>query len=80
MKHFVYILQCKDSTLYTGYTIDLKRRLHEHNHMKRGARYTKMRRPVKLIYSEEFKKIGTALKRELEIKSLSRKNKLDLVK
>ncbi len=80
MSHFVYILKCADKTLYIGYTKNLERRLLEHNTSKKGARYTKARRPVKLIYSEKFKKVGDALRREIEIKSWRREEKLKLVR
>jgi putative endonuclease len=79
MSHYIYILKCKDKTLYTGYTNNLQRRLSEHNDSKKGARYTKMRRPVKLVYSEKFRTLSKALRREHEIKSFPRKKKLNLV-
>ena len=78
MKHFVYIVKCSDGTLYTGYTVDVKRRLWEHNNSKRGAKYTKVRRPVKLYFFEEFDSKSLAMKREYEIKQLSRSQKLNL--
>ncbi len=78
MRYYVYILQCADQTLYTGYTNDLKRRIKEHNESDLGARYTKGRRPVKLIYFEGFQTPGEAMRRELEIKSWPRKKKLAL--
>ena len=78
MKFIVYILECVDQSLYTGCTNNLKRRLTEHNNSKRGAHYTKIRRPVKLVYSEIFKTLAKARKREQEIKSLSREQKLTL--
>jgi ribonuclease HI len=78
---FVYIVKCADKTFYTGITIDLKRRLSEHNtDDKKGARYTKTRRPVKLVYSEKASSMGEALKRELAIKSLGRAAKMKLIK
>ena len=80
MKYFVYILECKDKTLYTGYTNDLKKRVQAHNILKTGARYTKARRPVQLVYREIFKTKSEALKREIAIKKLSRKEKLKLIK
>jgi len=76
--HFVYILECADGTLYTGYTTDLMKRVKEHNDSKRGARYTSGRRPVTLKYSEKFKTVGDALKREAEIKKFSRVKKFNL--
>ncbi len=78
-KHYTYILECKDQTLYTGYTTDLERRLKVHNDGK-GAKYTKIRRPVKLVYNEEFENKSEALKREYALKQLSRKQKLLLIK
>lgn len=79
MKYFVYILECADHTLYVGSTNDLKKRLHAHNELKSGARYTKSRRPVTLKYSETFRSRGKALTREGEIKKLTRERKLDLI-
>ena len=78
-KHYTYILECRDQTLYTGYTTDLERRLKVHNDGK-GAKYTKIRRPVKLVYHEEFDNKSEALKREYALKQLSRKQKLLLIK
>ncbi|MBF9297405.1 MULTISPECIES: GIY-YIG nuclease family protein [Mammaliicoccus] len=77
--HYTYILECKDQTLYTGYTTDLDRRLKVHNEGK-GAKYTKVRRPVKLVYHETFDNKSEALKREYALKQLSRKQKLALIK
>jgi len=79
MLHFVYIAECSDGTLYAGYTVDLARRMDEHNTSKKGARYTKNRRPVVLKYSESFKEKGEALKREYEIKSMPREKKFELI-
>ncbi|MFC1681775.1 GIY-YIG nuclease family protein [Pseudomonadota bacterium] len=75
---FVYILQCADGTFYTGITNNLKRRLEQHN-AGTASRYTRSRLPVTLVYSEEPVTKGEALKRELSIKSLSRKAKGVLV-
>ncbi len=80
MMYFVYILQCADHTLYVGITTDLERRIEEHNHDKKGARYTRGRRPVRVVYTEECDTKSLALKRELEIKSWPRERKLELVK
>lgn len=77
--HYVYIVKCADGTYYTGYTNDLKRRIEQHNQGE-GAKYTKGRRPVKLVYSKEFDSKSKAMKREYEIKQLKRKNKLKLIK
>lgn len=77
--NYTYILKCKDNTLYTGYTNDLKKRLEVHNTGK-GAKYTKSRRPCKLVYYEEYKDKKDAMKREYEIKQLKRSDKLLLIK
>ena len=74
----VYILRCADGTLYTGITNDLKRRMAEHE-AGRGARYTQGRGPLQLVYQETCQGRGLASKREVEIKSLTRKAKLLLV-
>jgi putative endonuclease len=79
MGFFVYLLECRDKSLYCGYTIDVKARVAAHNKGK-AAKYTRPRRPVKLVYLEEKKTKGEALKREAEIKSFSRSQKLELVK
>ncbi len=80
MSYSVYILKCADKTLYTGFTKNIAERLYNHNHTKAGAKYTRARRPVKLVYSETFKTVGLALKREAEIKRLTRSEKLQLLK
>ena len=69
------MVQCSDDTLYTGWTNDLKKRLEKHNAGK-GARYTRGRLPVKLVYYEVFATKSEAMKREAQIKKLSRKQKL----
>ncbi len=74
----VYILQCADGTLYTGWTTDLERRLQAHN-SGRGARYTRGRRPVRLAYREEQSDRSAAQKREAAIRRLSRADKLKLI-
>lgn len=78
--YFVYILKCNDGTLYTGITSDLDRRIKEHNSSKLGAKYTKVRRPVKLVYSKEFFDRSTAMIEEARIKKLSRSDKLDFIR
>jgi len=78
--HFVYILECADGTLYVGSTNDLEKRLKQHNGAKAGAHYTKIRRPVVLKYFERFRTFAKARAREAEIKQLTRKEKLDLIK
>lgn len=77
--NYTYILKCKDDSLYTGWTNDLKKRITSHNAGK-GAKYTKARRPVELVYYEEFQTREEAMKREYAIKQLSRKEKETLIK
>ena len=77
---FVYSLKCADGTFYTGVTTDLERRLKEHNHSALGAKYTKARRPVSIIFSEVYTNRGTAQIREAAIKKLTREEKLLLFK
>jgi len=76
---WTYIVECSDKTLYTGISTDVNRRVLEHNTSKKGAKYTKTRRPVKLKYKEEFNNRSDALKRECEIKKLSKKEKITLL-
>jgi len=78
--YYLYILKCADKTLYTGITVDLDRRIKEHNDSKLGAKYTKARRPVKLVYSKKFRNRSLASKEENRIKNLSREEKLELIK
>jgi putative endonuclease len=75
---FVYIVECADQTLYTGWTTNVERRLKAHN-AGRGAKYTQQRGPVRLVYMEELPDRRTAQKRELEIKRMSRAGKLKLI-
>lgn len=77
--NYTYILKCKDDSLYTGWTNDLKKRITSHNAGK-GAKCTKARRPVELVYYEEFQTREEAMKREYAIKQLSRKEKEALIK
>jgi putative endonuclease len=79
MKYCVYILKCADKSLYTGCTNNLEKRFLQHNESKQGAHYTKIRRPVKLVYSEIFKTFREARQREQEIKSWRREKKLNLI-
>ena len=72
---YVYILKCQDDSLYTGITTDVDRRVKEHNQNKIGAKYTKVRRPVRLVYHEIYQNRSEATKREVEIKKLSRLEK-----
>lgn len=78
MKNFFYILKCSDGTFYSGATKDLNKRLEIHNSGK-GAKYTRGRLPVTLLYSEKFKTFGKALSREAEVKRFSRLEKQDLI-
>lgn len=77
--YYVYLVECKDATLYAGITTDLKRRVEEHNSDKLGARYTRARRPVTLVWSKKCKDRSTASKREAALKKLSRAQKLALI-
>ena len=77
--YYLYIVECADKTLYTGITVDLKRRIKEHNTSKIGAKYTKARRPVTLVYSKKFRNRSTASKAEAKIKKMTRKEKLSLL-
>ncbi len=81
MTWFVYVLRCKDDSLYTGVCTDISRRVLEHNECdKKAARYTRCRRPVKMVYSENCNDRSHACKREAAIKKLSRAQKLVLIK
>jgi predicted GIY-YIG superfamily endonuclease len=75
----VYILHCSDGSLYTGVTTNVERRLHCHN-KGRGSKYTRSRRPVELVYVENFTTKTEALRREIEIKDFSIDNKKQLIK
>lgn len=77
--NFVYILLCADNTYYTGWTNDIEKRVQTHNQGK-GAKYTKSRLPVKVVYIESFETKIEAMKREAEIKKLTRANKEKLIK
>jgi len=78
MHYWVYILRCRDDTLYTGITTDTERRLREHNDGA-GAKYTRSRVPLKLVYRETQRDKSAALRRELAIKRMTRKAKLRLI-
>ena len=77
--NYTYIVECSDGTLYTGWTNNLEKRLEAHNAGK-GAKNTKTRRPVKLVYQEQFETKEEAMSREYHIKQLSRKEKMKLMK
>ena len=74
------MLKCSDESIYTGITTDLNRRVDEHNNSPKGAKYTRIRRPVELIYSESCEDKSSASKREYAIKQLSKIQKLSLIK
>jgi len=78
MPFYCYIVKCSDGTFYTGWTTDPERREGQHN-AGRGAKYTRTRRPVRLVYVEEQPDRSTAMKRERAIKSLSRERKKKLI-
>ena len=77
--YYVYLLECKDGTLYTGITTDVERRFQEHKNGK-GGRYTRAKKVKKILYSERLGTRSKASKREVEIKKLSRRDKLNLIK
>lgn len=77
--NYTYIVRCRDGTLYTGWTNNLKKRIEAHNSGK-GARYTKSRRPVKLVYYEEFETKEEAMSREYAIKRMKKAKKEKLLK
>ncbi len=76
--NYTYILECKDGTYYTGWTNNLEKRLKDHNDGK-GAKYTKSRLPVSLVYYEEFQTKEEAMRREYAIKRMSRNEKCSLI-
>ena len=76
---YVYILECNDGTYYTGVTNDLERRVGEHNNSDSGAKYTRARRPVKLVYSKRKKDKSYAMKEEARIKKMKREDKIKLI-
>jgi len=78
MKNFVYIVSCADKSLYTGTAIDLKQRIKKHN-QGQGAKYTRTRRPVRLVYFEVYDNLISARKRENQIKSLRKADKILLI-
>ncbi|MBI4415131.1 MAG: GIY-YIG nuclease family protein [Candidatus Kerfeldbacteria bacterium] len=73
--YVLYIVQCSDMTFYTGITVDVARRVEEHNDSRRGAKYTRGRRPVKLVYTRKFRNRSTAAREESRIKKLTRSEK-----
>ncbi len=80
-RYFLYVLECSDSTLYTGITTDVERRLREHNTCnKKGSKYTRARRPVKILAAKIYNDRSEASKAESKFKKLSRKEKLEEIK
>jgi putative endonuclease len=79
MPYFVYILQCSDNSFYCGSTHDLEKRVEQHNYSRSAAKYTRGRRPVKLVYYEKNKTLAEARARESEIKRLKRSEKERLI-
>ncbi len=79
--YYIYILECSDSTLYTWITTDIERRIKQHNWELTGwPKYTKPRRPVKLVYTEKYQNRSEATKREIKIKQLKKSQKINLIK
>lgn len=74
-EYYMYVVLCNDDSFYAGYTTDLNRRIDEHNTSSKGAKYTKTRRPVKLIYFESFESKQLAMRAEFNFKKLTRKQK-----
>ena len=77
--NYTYIVECADGTLYTGWTTNVQKRVEAHNEEKSGAKYTKAKRPVKLVYYEGYETKEEAMRREYAIKQLTRKQKLELI-
>ena len=77
--YYVYILKCCDGTLYCGYTNDVEKRFETHQSGK-GAKYTRGRLPLELVYTEEFETKSEAMKRECEIKKMNREKKMEIIK
>jgi putative endonuclease len=78
--YYLYILRCLDGTLYTGIALDVARRVAEHNSPNLGAKYTRSRRPVRLLYTQPFESRAKATSEEYRVKQLTRAQKLALVK
>ena len=77
--NYTYIVECADGTLYTGWTTNVQKRVKAHNEEKSGAKYTKAKRPEKLVYYEGYETKEEAMRREYAIKQLTRKQKLELI-
>jgi len=78
--YFIYLLRCSDNSLYCGQTKNLQRRIKEHNSIDSKSKYTRIRKPVSLVYFEKYKTINEALKREFEIKKMKKTEKEKLIK
>lgn len=76
---YVYLLRCNDNSLYAGITTNIERRLHQHNHTKLGAKYTRAKRPVTLAFIETAQDKSSACKRECQLKKLNKSQKEQLV-
>ena len=76
---YVYVVECADGSLYTGITTDVERRLLEHNYSFKSAKYTRSRRPVRMVWTKEVENRSEASKEEYRIKRLTRKKKLELI-
>ena len=77
---YLYVVECVDGTLYTGVSTDVSRRVHEHNHTKRGAKYTRVRRPVKLVWHKEYNNRSEAQSAEHQFKKLLHKQKWEIIR
>ncbi|MBI4450003.1 GIY-YIG nuclease family protein [Candidatus Uhrbacteria bacterium] len=77
--YHLYILECADGTLYTGVAADLERRVKEHNGSAVGAKYTRARRPVRVVFAKRFRDRAAALRAEFRVKKLSRREKLKMI-
>ena len=77
--YYLYLLRCSDNSLYCGQTNNLKRRIKEHNDVSSKSKYTRSRRPVKLVYFEKYKTVNEVLKREFEIKRMTKIKKEALI-
>lgn len=77
--YFIYLLRCSDDSLYCGQTKNLKRRVEEHNSNDSKSKYTRSRRPVKLVYFKKYKTLNEVLKREFEIKKMTKTKKEALI-
>jgi putative endonuclease len=79
MSYYVYVILCQDGSFYTGYTKDVEARMRLHVNGK-GARYTRMHRPKKLVYTEAFRSRAEAMKRERKVKTMGHQQKLRLIR